>query len=618
MRHCKAGLTMLSTAAVLLCAGSALGQNALGDGTALDRNLQVGSGGKNTRVRDLGAQIRFNNAIVTGQAIGGASFRGSVGYSATNEFRASTSSDDLYTFRRDSAYSAAPALGIRGSDALRYQFALATGSAIPGSFANGPGTLARSPVSTGTQIQTRVPAPEHTLSAFRSTSQYTAQRSLRPSVIGVQEDDSGGQYTITASPLLSVSLYKTAQRKIEEAPDDPFAIVPGSEAKKVNPQLERLKSMPVRNPLTGIEARAMGVPDAFDLARRDEIGAAQERARLNAERAETRTDASGTLVHQRAVSEFRSAFEARQAASASPGAKRPITLSWDEELIRIRAALRGQDQVKAIKDFRKSRGGDQDESGQGRAATQPGQPRTAADVAGSMLMNPGAIKPASAPDLEEEIASMRRAGERLGLSAETVDALRAAGVRLDRLDPGPAGDPTIAGSTDVYRQHMISGQEALKAGRYFDAEGRFTRALATAPGDPMAMLGRIHAQLSGGLYLSAGTNLREFLSSYPELAGTTYGPSLVPDAERAAMIKTRLRDELARNPGEGALGRDAGLLLAYVGRLSDDPEAVRQGLREFNKRVADTDAEGDPDFALGELLERLWTQAPASQKPASE
>ncbi|MBY0260887.1 MAG: hypothetical protein K2Q20_00985 [Phycisphaerales bacterium] len=122
---------LMTSAAVLACAGSALGQNALGDGRALDRNLQVGSGGKlpgGGRRDAFADQMRFNNAVINGTATGGKAFRDYSPSGALDRFQGSVGSDDLYTFRRDANTSGITGLGVRGTDALRYQFALTTGA----------------------------------------------------------------------------------------------------------------------------------------------------------------------------------------------------------------------------------------------------------------------------------------------------------------------------------------------------------------------------------------------------------------------------------------------------------------------------------------------------------
>ncbi len=105
---------LLACAAAAAVANPAFSQQYIGEGgTLLDRNTMVGSGGKNTRARDVRDQIWFNNQIITGNAPAGRSFRGYVGYTSPNDFRGLPGSDRQYGFRRDSASASAVATGVR-------------------------------------------------------------------------------------------------------------------------------------------------------------------------------------------------------------------------------------------------------------------------------------------------------------------------------------------------------------------------------------------------------------------------------------------------------------------------------------------------------------------------
>ena len=88
-------LTCLLAIACLHC--SAMAQN------ALDAALQVGSGGKN--VATVQEDLRARNLVVTGDVSNGRGFRGSVGYTAENDFRGATSGDSSLAFRQGSAMS---------------------------------------------------------------------------------------------------------------------------------------------------------------------------------------------------------------------------------------------------------------------------------------------------------------------------------------------------------------------------------------------------------------------------------------------------------------------------------------------------------------------------------
>ncbi|MEK6702118.1 MAG: hypothetical protein AABZ53_07635, partial [Planctomycetota bacterium] len=191
-------------------AAPAVAQNALGDGRGLDRNssrypqTQLPKGG-----RDFAAEVRFRNAIVTGNAPNGMSFRGSAGYSDAGDFRGKLGSDDLYNYRRDSYFSGLSGQGIRGTDALQYQFALTTGSSAPTGLA-GSLDLSRSGARTSQQraiVRDRAAEDRERSGSgswLRSPSAFEADRTLQPTSLGYRRTKDGGQESITASTLLGV------------------------------------------------------------------------------------------------------------------------------------------------------------------------------------------------------------------------------------------------------------------------------------------------------------------------------------------------------------------------------------------------------------------------------
>jgi hypothetical protein len=76
------------------------GQQALGDGRALDHNLRVGSGGRNGGGQKTDYQSR--NAIITGNVSGLSYFHGSVPYRAAGEFRVNVPSNQQFRFHAQS------------------------------------------------------------------------------------------------------------------------------------------------------------------------------------------------------------------------------------------------------------------------------------------------------------------------------------------------------------------------------------------------------------------------------------------------------------------------------------------------------------------------------------
>lgn len=507
----------------------AFGQNALGDGTALDANQQVGAGRVNPARPSMEAELRFRNAIVTGNAPGGLSFRGDTPYSAPREFRGSLGSDALFEFRRDSFYSGLAGMGIRGTDALQYQFALTTGNTPPpnlrgsmttsrsGESFAAPGADASRPIigAGGVDLRTvdeaRLDADPRgqALWTLRSPAAYESERRLDPAMLSTVTGPDGQPWMLTASPLRSVALERA------ESPQRPDQ----RSGQRAGQREEGQAGTP------GAQSR---LDDSIPIRRFETYMAARE---------PLETDWSATPGAPGAEGDAQEASE---------------VASWKRTLDEISAHL------------------------QQEADARPQDP--------------------AAQGAREQMESRLEGMERL-LDAKTIEALRQAPGEYDTLWQPSARD------FDAYTTHMSVGERMLGEGRYFEAEERFTQALAVKPGDSLAAAGRIHAELGAGLFLSAALNLREMLTEHPEMIGARYQDNLLPGVERATDIMIRLRDNMQRDP-DGPLGRQSALLAAYLGFHTDNPRAVREGLARMRAGGDDT---------LADILEKVWAPGPGGQ-----
>ncbi len=586
---------VVSTAALMFACGSALGQNALGDGRALDANLHATQGRINPRASGIEDQIRFNNAVINGSAPGGMSFRGSTGYRAPDQFGARTGSDSLYSFQRDSWASGQAATGIRGSDALRYQFALTTGQRVPGFLATTPAGLARE----GT-VSTSANAA---VTSLRSTSEFLSGQASRPALVGMRQDEWGAEYVVRASPLLGVTWMKTAESPLGAAaarPPAPGTIAPGTVAPGTTapgsivpgatppaPGVDttpttKPETAPVRSGLSGMESTVRGVQGALD--------------RPNA--LDTRVKGSSTAVRNevqtRVVDKFREGFAEKPAQpDASPQAE---VLTFEKQMELLHKRLRGETDPDA-KDT--------------KPATNPTTP-TKPEKGTSSDKDPGTTLAGAdaSTDSKEQAERKKRdreqglPGPQTAITPEVLRAMRKASeTKLDRLvTPAPAVGADMA-DPDGYVAMMREGEQMLTKGQFFGAEERFVRALAAAPGDAMARVGRVHAQLGAGLYLSAATNLRSFIADHPEMTSARYVDRLMPTAERSQIIAAQLEAE--EKKAESLLGRESALLLAYLGYQRADAATVKRGLDDFAKRTPEGEA-GAPDRALLEVVRAAW------------
>ncbi len=482
-----------------LLASSAGAQTALGDGRGLE-NRQI-EATPTRRVNPQEAflrQIRLRNAVVTGNAPGGLSFRGDVGYVAPGEFFGNLGSDDTFSFRRDSLLSGLMGAGIRGTEAIQYQFALTTGSNPPAGLLGAPiverfGTprpatqavpifkppqLAETELTPPDPVEREIEdllSPAGTLlGTLRSPSAYISTRASTPTVLGLSQTDEGKLWGMVASPLEGVR-YQELQ----------VPGYPSSEQGTQTPPSTDLRIEPTRS-----------VYD--DLVER-----------LSALRIDTE---EGEKVE-------------------------PQRPAWEIRLDEIRKQL---DEMNP----------DEDEGVEGPAL--PGQ----------------------------------------GLAQDAIDIIRGAGGEASSLIRG--GDPRY----DPFADHMRQAEALLSEGRYFDAEERYTRALGVRPGDVAAQIGRVHAQLGAGMYLSASVNLRQLLRKHPEIASMRYAQTLLPKPERLTSITRSLRQNMAG--GTSTLARESALLLSYLGYQLGDRDLVAQGLDAFEKDASSADQR------LAALLRGVW------------
>jgi hypothetical protein len=599
----------LAGAAILLAVSSsgAQAQNALGDGTALDANPgQYGTTNSYTRP-SLVDELRFRNAIATGNAPGGLSFRGDIGYRAQGEFTADLGSDELFAFRRDSLYSGLAGMGIRGTDALQYQFALTTGAAPPRNLMGSlsytrddqyaastnyqntggiqqPGTLGidreqRRMDPTGQALSTD---PSITgldsgsmMGTLRSSSTYSTTNTMQPSLISVyREGIDRRPVGLIASPLLGVT---------------PAPLVDSTE-KPANPLVARPPNADTDPSVPG------GLPSTRVTTSYDEL-VSQMRERVQELRDESMVNGTSTTIKPeesndawlvRQMDEIRRQLYGDQAtqpqtdsdAAEDPNAADPMSPASDAE-----------------------------ESEEGtQSSTNPliSVPDNSETPLGKRLT-----------EGQERLEELNREFElnnptQVSIDRETMEILRgnAADEVQELLVPGESED-------SLYTKHIATGQRLIASGRYFDAEERFTHALSLRPRDIVAQQGRLHAQIGAGMLLSASVNLQTLYSENPELITRRFSGKLLPDAERIEALKKRLGEragiieiEIRTRPLEGDRVRvSAALLYAYIGYQSGDQGVVDEGLSVVSELGTDSDRR------FADLLKQLWVIPDAQGTP---
>lgn len=482
-------------------------------------------------------ELELRNALVTGNAPGGFSFRGSAGYTAPREFRGELASDELFAFRRDSIASGISGLGIRGTESLQHQFGLTVGASFNPDLARsftfsrsanfqairgGSRTFdpSQSTLNTGltrpTSIDSAISTPRPATTALpstpdtapglwtlRSTSGYTATRPLTGQLLHRFQTQDGRFATTTASPLMG----------IETLTDEPHTPSPETNA-------------PLR-----LDSRIDTVNHVFSPA----------------------------------IETYQDALE-----------REPEDRSMDP----IRAFLNAND-----------------------PSQQPAQPDEDTPDLGFGTPEPDApVTSDDAPLLEDEREDARdvliRRLRDMGVSEETLEVMRRQRLEVDSLVPR---NPDLL--PELYTLHMQAAERLMAQARYFEAEARYTLALAENPGDTAALAARVHAAIGAGLYVSAAANLRLMLSERPELITVRYDHAILPRPGRLADAVEELT-ELSQ-PDRRTAREGLPLLLAYIGYQTDDEPALRTGLARMSEP-------GDQRLAL--LLQLIWIDEKPTEK----
>lgn len=549
---------------------SATGQDALGDGKGLAANPRQGSGGQNYQRPSLEREVMFRNAIATGNAPGGMSFRGDLGYSAPGDFRGELGSDSLYAFRRDSLYSGLAGMGIRGTDAIQYQFSMTTGSSVTrgltgnlsvsrfggsssASLSGGIGDtgepISVDPMDALARAQSRVTG------TLRSTSSYSSTSGLVPELVatyesGIQKD----AYGLVASPLMglvSTPMDTGARRRsVGGLPMEPTGTSYERTIEQIRERAEELRVM-------------------REQAQRPDGGAEQD-----------------------------------------GGSTDQTTDDWiQEKLQKLQRQVLGlpeprgeDDPIEIIQPGDTSPGG---VNPSGVTMRDPENPRPEEDVRGGAL-----------DGVEFGRDGDASSGSVYKIDPETLELIRGDGKRVKYLV-----DPT-AGDRDFYAEHMNAGQRLLSNHRYFDAEERFTNALSIRAGDVSAQLGRLHAQIGAGLVMSGTVNLQTLMSEHLEVVSRRYSGELLPDEQRLEELILNLREragiverESYKAPEPVRVKVACGLLIGYLGFQMDDADRMSEGfdvVRRFG-------SESDKRFVV--LLEAVWgavMEEPDAEQDESE
>ncbi len=588
------------TALAGLAAPPAWAQNALGKGEALtkqfkglDSNPARYGGRANPAGRDVREQSRFNDAVVTGNVGGGRQFRGNINYTAPFEFRGSTGSNALYNFYRET-YRAGEAgtQGLRGIAALQKTFGEtvgrdpgaapilqrdARGSAV-GDFTGLSGasvdpsrsavgtlrSLAKSASDRGSESDTfRLSSPDGSAKTLGASSLRGVYEQLvkQPSDTAL---DSQKRAMALGEPPVGRPASTTLTERLGDRLTDKV-----SEEARPEPLSARAPSSNLAYERILLEMRGE-TPERIEKAMQDLEKAERGNAgkvRTTGEPPDAKAQKPSESGEKRDVSPDRPRAEGEEDRPLAPGERAPEQGDFRARLDRLRERLISPQDEKSLADAEKRRL---------KAAQE--QARAEAEAKGE----------------NGDLAAKRVASEQAKELRDSAKGLLGKSrARVKELIV-PKADPS------GYTRHMTDGQRALSDGKWFDAEESFARALLFRDADPIAAVGRVHAQMGAGMFLSAASNLRALLRAHPEMAAVTYESTLLPRAQRLQSLGEALRESAQRNDN---FGRDAALLLAYLGFQTGNATDINAGLEAIQRVDEYLGVEADP---LDEVLKAVW------------
>jgi hypothetical protein len=152
---------------------------------------------------------------------------------------------------------------------------------------------------------------------------------------------------------------------------------------------------------------------------------------------------------------------------------------------------------------------------------------------------------------------------------------------IDRLTKAPLKTFVGEGSSPV-NDELLKGESLLQIGQYYDAARRFERASMLDPGNPLPNIGRGHALLAAGDYLSASLSLVRGLERFPEL--TRFDVDLKSFLKSGEIIDIRRADLMQQL--ERREDPTLRFLLGYLEYYTGDRE---HGLANLDRAALDAD-----------------------------
>ncbi len=596
-----------------------ISQNALdgnlqrGNAGALDSSLQQGSSSNAPRSKQ---DYRSRNLVVTGDVAGGRGFRGSVGYTAADDFRGATGGETTQAFRANAATTSARALA---AIPMNDRFSVATGigaTAYRRDFvASGIGSTAASGAVAGT---TRAGWD----SAIVTPTSQSAANNTR-----MQLDNFTRQAT-TAMDIsylyqpVTVAMTRTANRMPLRMIASPFTGIIGVPDGDL---IESLSLGVYGSALMRSDLRS-GRSNSKKIARSYLSGITTEQslpksddAMLTGTKLDTQVATTERGRVQSSAEMVRGARQIMEMATPYDRVLATVGNRYKEskgEIIEIEApvdvdSLRETGMViQGIRDqFNLSPAEPVDETERLLGSRVLQKPDTAGENAsGSDAVNQQSdvirsknsqdgVPAENAGDTKNKTKTNASEAQQKRpirkLNADEAYLLLAHGQNISQLD---------AGTNEALDTMLRAGDQSMREKRYLTAERAFTSGTLIAPSNPLPLAGMANSQVAAGLQISAATTLRRLFMNWPEMIDVRYGLDILGSAER---LKEIAEESLKKSEGS-KYESDYGFVAAFIGHQLGDPVLTEKGMalleRNPNERT------------FSEALRGIWLRPSTSIK----
>lgn len=215
------------------------------------------------------------------------------------------------------------------------------------------------------------------------------------------------------------------------------------------------------------------------------------------------------------------------------------------------------------------------------------------------LQKPGTIKPtATSPAKPGEPAQPSAHG----LATASTNLLTA-GSKVKPIKLSPEG--ATAGPVAAYDLTMAKAEQSLKSGRYLEAAETYQAALGLKPEDPLALVGRAHAEFGAGFYTTAAYDLKFVFIRKPEMVSVRYDVASFIPAQRQEFLMEDLQKLTVKKESADA----ASFLYCYLCYQTGRTTALQTELKKWSER--------DSRDEWQVVLNRAWVQQkPAESSPA--